>query len=171
MPEAAFGSINLPNRERCPQKEPFPQLKKIRGTIRDKWLFPAPDYWQTHKATQLQGLEQKPSSPLTFPIQTPAFLFTVLSPPHPEIGWNGVPVADACNFRALLRCWWVASGTSLPPVRRRKVTWRTMQKSLPIATCMPLETEQTSVPTVTSPINLQRSLSLLTKCHTGRQSI
>ena len=169
--EAAFGSINLPNRENCPQKEPFPQLNKIRGTVREKWLSPAPDYWQTCKATQPQGLEQKPSSPLTFPIQSPAFLFTVLPPPNPEISWNGVPVADACNFRALLCCWWVASATSLPPVQRRKITWRTRQNILPIATCLLLETAQTSVPTVTSPINLQWSLGMLTKCHAGRQSI
>lgn len=131
MPKAPFGSVNHPNRGKCPRKEPFPQLKKIRGTIREKRLFPAPVYWQTHKATQLQGLEQKASSPLTFLIQIPAFLFTVLSPPHPEIGWNGVPVADACNFRALLHCWWVASGMSLPPVRRRKVTWRTVVEEPP----------------------------------------
>lgn len=42
--DAQSSPSNLPNGEKCPQKEPVPQLKKIRWTIREKSLFFAPDY-------------------------------------------------------------------------------------------------------------------------------
>lgn len=95
---------SLPNGEKCPQKEPFPQLKKIRGTIREKSLFPAPDWWQTHKATQLQGLEENPCSPLTFPMQAPASLFLCPSPRFPyRNGLKWSPYGWSSNFRAFLQ--------------------------------------------------------------------
>lgn len=89
----------------------------------------------------------------------------------PEIGWNWALMADPVISESSCNCWWVASRRSLPWVWKRKVSPRTMQKGLPMATSVLLETEQTSAPTVTTLISLQQLLCLLTKCHRGRQSI